>query len=118
MAETATSTTRWESLAKWSAAAFIIAGVTRFANMLLSNLGWFMAMTSPEWTRDVKILIAIVGAYIGLYPRVADDEPRLSRIGVGLAAVAGVSILVSIGYRLRTEQESTDRTERISEIDA
>lgn len=88
----------WESLGKWSAAAFVIAGIFRLLHTGLSNVGTFTEMTAPMWSRDWTFTIALVAVYIGLfglYPRVVDQAPRLSKASVALAALAGVGILLS-----------------------
>lgn len=101
------STHQLESLAKWSATAFIVAGLARLLNVALQNLDMFMEATSPEWSRDLTLLIAFGAAYIGLfglYPQVANRSPRLARGGVWLAAFAGVAILASIIGKYATGQ--------------
>lgn len=93
------SARQWESLVKWSATAFVVGGIARLLNLALSNLGVFIEATSPEWSRDLTLLIAFGAAYIGLfglYPWVADRAPRLSRAGAVLAGLAGVAILISV----------------------
>ena len=98
-AMTSVGTQRWVLLAKWSATAFIIAGIGRLLNFALANIGEVTAMTSPEWSRDLTLLIAFTAAFVGLYglyPRVVDQAPRLSKTGAVLAAIAGAAIVLSI----------------------
>lgn len=93
------NTVPWQSLEQWSATAFIIAGIGRLLNFALANIGEVTAMTSPEWSRDLTLLIAFMAAFIGLYglyPRMVDQAPRLSRAGAALATIAGVAIVLSI----------------------
>lgn len=98
----ATNLVPWESLKKWSGAAFIVAGVSRFANSALANLPEVTAMTSPGWALDLTLVLAFGAAFIGLfglYPRLIERTPKLSRAGlvvVAIGAVAVTGILISL----------------------
>lgn len=92
------STERREELARWSAAAFVTAGLFRIVNMVLSNLGTFVDATSPEWALDLTLHVAFLAALAGvlaLSPRMADRAPRLTRAGVVVVLVAAATQIVT-----------------------
>lgn len=92
------STERWETLARWSAAAFVTAGLFRLVNMVLSNLGTVVDASSPEWALDLTLHVAFLAALAGLLalsPRLADRAPRPTRAGVAVVLLAAASQIVT-----------------------
>ena len=93
-----TQNTPWESLVKWTATAFILAGLFRLVNMGIYQSGQlFESFSAPELALDVSILLAFELAFVGLlglYPRLREKHPRLALVGVLLAVVSGVSLMI------------------------
>ena len=93
-----TQNTPWESLVKWTATAFILAGLFRLVNMGIYQSGQlFESFSAPELALDVSILLAFELAFVGLlglYPRLREKHPRLALVGVLLAVVSGVSFMI------------------------
>lgn len=84
------------SLAKWSATAFILAGVLMLLAAINPGLGWITGIQGPEQLEFAGFLGMILSyiALLGLYPRLADLMPRLARAAIGLLLVPVVIILV------------------------
>lgn len=96
MTETATATTRWESVEKWSVTAFLVAGGLFLLNTVYEGIGRFTALWEVGFLGAVFYLSALVGMLIGLlglYPRLADRTPKLARASAAVAAVAAVSTI-------------------------
>ena len=93
-----TQNTPWESLVKWTATAFILAGLFRLVNMGIYQSGQlFESFSAPEPALDVSILLAFELAFVGLlglYPRLREKHSRLALVGVLLAVVSGVSLMI------------------------
>ena len=93
-----TQNTPWESLVKWTATAFILAGLFRLVNMGIYQSGQlFESFSAPELALDVSILLAFELAFVGLlglYPRLREKHPRLALVGVLLAILSGVSLMI------------------------
>ena len=93
-----TQNTPWESLVKWTATAFILAGLFRLVNMGIYQSGQlFESFSAPELALDVSILLAFELAFVGLlglYPRLREKHPRLALVGVLLAVASGVSLMI------------------------
>lgn len=87
---------RWESVARWGATAFLAAGGLLLLTALLMVVS---ALTSTAWemlpgiTGFIGLIFLYVGV-LGLYPRVADQTPRLAGTGVALIALPLVTIFV------------------------
>ena len=93
----ASITARSESLENWSAVAFVIAGAFLFGDTTLQALERFTAVSTPGVLRGVLMLSGILAAIVGLlgfYPRLADESPKLARVGVVVTAVACVTFAV------------------------
>lgn len=88
----------WEALVKWSATAFVLAGLFRLINMIVYQSGVLLtSFTAPELALDVSLFFAFELAFVGLlglYPRLKEERPRLALAGACLAVISGVSLLV------------------------
>ena len=95
--------TTWERLAEWDGIVFLIAGGMLFVATANDALGAYTSLTTqagiPLAMEAVAgfggLVLAIVGL-VGLYPRLADQSPRLARIGAGLVALPAVVFAVLI----------------------
>lgn len=91
--------TRFESLERWSAAAFLAAGalLAGFAarNAVIAFGGGF----PPQTTQALYLVFVVpaeLAAYVGLlglYPRLADRVPRNAGLGALLAVIGTVAVL-------------------------
>lgn len=97
MTEPATGTTRWESLERWSATAFLVGGLLMVVDAA------FVAANVVTGTEDFLLLgQAFVGAawtaalvgLLGLYPGLADRSRWLSRAGAVFAVIGVVTFAV------------------------
>jgi hypothetical protein len=87
----ANQTLPWESLAKWSATALIIAGLVQLFNLLLHTLPALIDLSPPELVRDLTLASAGIVALIGLLgfvPQLREAAPRLTRAGTLVAILA------------------------------
>lgn len=84
----------WETLERWSATAFLVAGGVMVVFWALVALEVFADVSSPQALLAMPALVATTVGLLGLYPELADRAPRLSRAGVGLLAVATVGLVV------------------------
>lgn len=91
-AVTPNSKVPWESLAKWSGTALIIAGLIQLFNLLLHTLPMLVDLSTPEVVRDVTLasagIVAVIGL-LGFVPRLQEAAPRLARAGT-IVAVLGL----------------------------
>lgn len=86
---------------RWSATAFLVAGVALLVNFVLLVFERFGGASTPGVVGNVLVLSALVAAAVGLlglYPRLADHTPRLALVSAAAAAVAGVSFLVLFAW--------------------
>ncbi len=84
---------RFRSLGQVTALAFIVAGLGSLGNVVLHRLG------SAVVVLDLTILLTYGGVALGLlgiYPRVAEASPRLSRAGLVAVGITVVSIAVAV----------------------
>lgn len=84
---------RKASLASVSALAFVVGGLGTLGNEVLQQLG------SAEVFLDLTILITYGGVTLGLlgiYSRIAEASPRLSRAGLVAVGITVVSIAVAV----------------------
>lgn len=85
---------QWESFAKWSVPAFLVAGVLLIVFAALLGYEAFTNASAPE---DIfgppGFFLAMVGL-LGLYPALADRTPRLARISVIGAMVGALGWLL------------------------
>lgn len=94
-------TTHWESLEQWSATAFLIAGGLWAIDTAVNILELVLAASVPGVVFLVfissSLLLTVVGA-LGFYPGLADRGSRLGLGGAVLVGVAGITILVVLGW--------------------
>lgn len=87
----------WATFEEWRSTAFLTSGGVTVVAIALKQLEYAAVLTPPEWVNDLfgylPIAVALVGV-IGLYPRLREAAPRLSRAGL---ALAGVGLLGSVG---------------------
>jgi hypothetical protein len=99
-----TDSRAWNALESWSSTAFLIAGGLLLLFVVLSGLGAFTNVLGEGAVVGAAVvgsglfglILAVVGL-LGLYPRLSESAPRLSRGGLGALAVALTGILVVIG---------------------
>lgn len=95
----------WRVLESWSSTAFLLAGVLLFGFVIISGAAAFTDVVREQGAvvgATVMVtglfgLVAAVIGLIGLYPRLGQTAPRLSRAGLGALALGLTGILVSIG---------------------
>lgn len=97
MTEPATGTTRWESLERWSATAFLVGGLILvldaalvMANIVTGAEHWLLlgqAFVGAGWAA------ALIGL-LGLYPGLADRNRWLSRAGAVFAVIGVVTFAI------------------------
>lgn len=93
----------WRKLQRWSVAAFIVAGIVRLINLSISQLNLSTELAVPSWALSWTLTVAYVAvivALLGLYPRLVDRSPWLSRVGIVTIALAAVGQLGIIGVEL------------------
>lgn len=93
----------WGTLERWSVAAFIVAGIVRLMNMSISQINLSTELAVPSWALSWTLTVAYVAlivALLGLYPRLVDRSPWLSRVGILTIALAAVGQLGIIGVEL------------------
>lgn len=92
-----TSTDRWESLERWSATLFLVAG-----GLLVVHAGIHVltAFTSVNYPLHHEVPFGFVGmmlghvALLGLYPQLIDRSPRLAQAGAVPTVLGAVGWLV------------------------
>lgn len=94
------STSPWESLEKWSAVTFLIAGILLLIGTAAVALEWLAGMEGlSESPLAFASFLGFVVTYIGLlglYPRLADQTPRLARAATGLLLIPVLVILIDL----------------------
>lgn len=94
----------WDSLAKWSATALIIAGFIQLINLLLHTLPTLIDLSTPELARDVTLAaagsVALIGL-LGFVPRLREKAPRFARAGT-IVAILGLvgQLAIAVGEPL------------------
>ena len=89
---------RWEVFERWSATAFVVAGIAWLADTLL--VGLELVRLSPAGV--VSSGLVLVGMWcsmlglIGLHRRLADRAPRLALASTLVAALGGAAIVVQL----------------------
>lgn len=99
-----TDSRAWNALESWSSTAFLIAGGLLFLFVVLSGLSAFTNVLGEGAVIGAAVvgsglfglILAAIGL-LGLYPRLSEPAPRLSRGGLGALALALTGILVVIG---------------------
>lgn len=87
------NTSQFTSLGQVTALAFVVAGLAAFGNEVLHQLG------SATVLLDLTILLvygAVTLGFLGIYSRVAEASPRLSRAGIVAVGITVVSIAVAV----------------------
>lgn len=99
-----TDSRAWNALESWSSTAFLIAGGLLFLFVVFSGLSAFTNVLGEGAVVGAAVvgsglfgLILAVMGLLGLYPRLCESAPRLSRGGLGALALALTGILVVIG---------------------
>lgn len=96
-------TRAWGALERWSAEAFLLAGVLLLASPAHVGLELFMNVPLPSWlvaSVVVPGLIATLVGLVGLYPRIADRAPRMASLGGLFTTLAGTILVVLLGWIL------------------
>lgn len=97
------STRVWGTIERWSAEAFLVAGVLLLASPAHIVLELFLNISLPSWMVASLILpglIATLFGLAGLYPQIADRAPRMAAIGGLFTTLAGATIVVLLGWIL------------------
>lgn len=84
----------WTVSKEWSATVFLIAGGLLFVATAINGIDLFTPVATQEgtllfiegFTGFGGVVLSFVGL-LGLYPRLADTEPRLARAGIALAVL-------------------------------
>lgn len=103
MTETTTST-RWDTLERWSATVFLAAGVLWLLDTVLLAIELFADVSilgTPGPVNPVLYISGVVAAIVGLlgvFPSLDEQTPRLARISAGLVAVAGIALVVLLAW--------------------
>ena len=87
------------SLKQWPALAFVIAGVARVGNAVLTHFATALGIPSPEWATSLTILLAFSAALVGLlgiYSWISPLSPRLSSVGLLAVGITLASIIASL----------------------
>lgn len=95
---------QWESLERWSAVAFMVAGVLWLADTVLLGLE-VMGIYAHGLLNGVFILTALLTTIVGLlgfYPRLSDRIPRLALATATIGAVAAGGLVVALVWVLGT----------------
>ncbi len=98
------STTHWwEGLEKRNAEVFLVAGVLLLSYAVLEGLSAFAGVRPHSAVKTgyggIVLLVPVFGL-LGLYPRLRDHTPRLSRAGVGTTILSGLLILILLVWLL------------------
>jgi len=99
-----TDGTAWNTLESWSSTAFLIAGASLLLFVVLSGLSAFTDVlgggagvgAAVVGSGLFGLILAVIGL-LGLYPRLSESAPRLSRGGLGALVLALTGISVVIG---------------------
>lgn len=95
---------QWKSLERWSATAFMLAGVLWLADTVLLGLE-IMDIYAHGLLNGVFILTALLTTMVGLlgfYPRLAGRVPRLALATAIVGAVAAGGLVVAFAWVLGT----------------
>lgn len=90
--------TRFESLERWTATAFLLAGVLFLGFVARNAVLAFGGGLSSQATQALYIAFVVpaeLAAYVGLlglYPRLADRVPKTAGLGAALAVLAAVAV--------------------------
>lgn len=87
---------RWKLLERWSAAAFIAAGVLFLVTSALFGSEMLTDISHPGWVTGLFGLSGLIASFTGLaglYPQLADRAPRIARVGVMTLAIAGIALV-------------------------
>lgn len=85
----------WNSLERWTAAAFVLAALAALGSTALYHLEVAGVLATPVWVNGVLINLTYGAAstgLLGLYPQLKDRAPWLTRIGF----VAVIIVLASV----------------------
>jgi len=96
-------TALWSALERRSAAAFLVAGVLLLASPTHVVLERYLNVPLPTWLVASVILPGLIATLIGLgglYPRLAKRAPRTAAIGGLFTTLAGVTLVVLLGWIL------------------
>lgn len=88
----------WQSLEKWDAIVFLVAGVLLLVATINEGLIWAANMEMPELLEFAGFLgmfISYLGL-LGLYPRLAGRTSELARVGLGLLLLPVAVILIEV----------------------
>lgn len=89
-----------ESLEKWSAVIFLLAGILLLIGAIV--IGLQLLTGDPSFLKDPFELAPPLGFVIsylgllGLYPRLADPSPRLAKVSVGLLLLPVLVLLIYV----------------------
>ncbi len=90
----------WRSLEKWSAVFFLVAGTLVLISTAATGVEWLTGATGlTDGPLDVAAFFGMVLSYVGLlglYPKLADDQSRLSQVSVLLLLVPVAVIIVDL----------------------
>lgn len=87
----------WKLLERWSAAAFIAAGVLFLVTSALFGSATLTDISHPGWVTGLFGLSGLIASFIGLvglYPQLVDRAPRIARAGVMTLVIAGIALVV------------------------
>lgn len=104
MTESASATTRWDTLEQWSSIAFRAGGVLWLIFAGYNGLKVLNVVAPPLMiVNDALLLSGFLAAFVGLislYPRVAAETPRLALAGASFAAIGAIGLPVDRGAAL------------------
>ena len=90
----------WFSLEKWSSTVFLVAGVLVLISTVATGIEWLTNATGlTDGPLGVAAFIGMVVSYVGLlglYPRLAEEDSRLSRVSVSLLFVPVAVIIADL----------------------
>lgn len=92
------STTPLETLERWSPTAFLVAGVLLVAFAASVGLEVFMGVSGPQAFVSIPGFLAALIGLLGLYPKLAEQSPRLARASVVVVALALVGFFVNFTW--------------------
>lgn len=87
---------RWESLERWSATAFIVAGALFLITSILFGSETITDISHPWWLTGLFGLSGLLASFTGLagvYPQLTDRAPRVARAGVTTMVIAGIALV-------------------------
>lgn len=109
----------WRSLVRWSAPAFITAGIARIINAIVSNVE-AADFVHVELIQNLSLTISFLAIYIGLlgfYPRLSERAPRLSLTALAVT-VLGTIVAVIVGVVIPIINVAVGRPFTASPIEA